>query len=223
MIGPAPEDICNAMKHLAPAALAAVLAVSACSVTGDRSGTPEVPFEVVERFGDDLEIRSYPLRTVAEVRLAPDDGGQNSAFRVLFRYIDGANDGGAKISMTTPVETAQGAEIAMTAPVETAQDDAGLRMRFFLPQGMTAATAPQPTDPRVTLLDLPPRTEAALRFSGPVRPARVHDLEPGLRDRLTAAGWQAEGPVRAYFYDGPFTLPWLRRNEAVVPVGRVSG
>ena len=65
--------------------------------------------------------------------------------------------------MTAPVETATRSEtIAMTVPVETQSQAAGrYAMRFFLPAGYDLQTAPQPTDPRVHILELPERTLAS--------------------------------------------------------------
>lgn len=212
------------INRLAPAlALLAALSATGCSVVGDRSGTAEVPHEVVARLGDDLEVRRYPARAAAEVRLSPGEGDSGDAFRALFAYITGANQPGAEIAMTAPVETGEGAEIAMTAPVETVDGAAGMRMRFFLPAAMTVADAPTPTDPRVRIVEVPARTEAALRFTGLADPEDAFARDAELRERLSAAGWEATGEVRAYFYDPPWTLPWLRRNEAVVPVMQVGG
>ena len=39
-----------------------------------------------------------------------------------------------------------------------------------------------------------------------------------LVDALAAAAWLPDGPASAWFYDPPWTLPWLRRNEVSVPV-----
>ena len=35
-----------------------------------------------------------------------------------------------------------------------------------------------------------------------------------------ASAWVLAGPVQAWFYDPPWTVPALRRNEVAVPVAR---
>ncbi|MEQ8604872.1 MAG: heme-binding protein [Marivibrio sp.] len=210
-------------------ALAAGL-IQGCTVFGIRSGTEEPPYETVERLRGGIEIRAYSARLYAEAT-APTDASnpRNAAFRKLFRYIGGANDGGRKISMTIPVETAAGAgedgvEIAMTAPVETAEArDGGMTMRFFLPRDFTRETAPRPSDPAVTIGEIPTQTMAVLQFSGTTRDsavaARKRDLKRGLE---ATADWRLGGPIRAYFYDPPWTLPFFKRNEVAAPVERVA-
>jgi hypothetical protein len=39
-----------------------------------------------------------------------------------------------------------------------------------------------------------------------------------LEQALRATSWRASGPAVDWFYDPPWTLPMLRRNEVAVPV-----
>jgi len=215
------------------ATVAASAALAGCSVFGVRSGTEQVDYEVVERLGEDLEVRRYPARVAAEARVPVErvDDGQGRAFRLLFYYIKGANDGGREIAMTAPVETGPGetdpagAEIAMTAPVQTGTDRSAegtrqVTMRFFLPADHTADSAPVPTHPRVRLLELPAETLAVLRFSGFGGRESVQQERRAVIDRLQDSAWTATGAPTALFYDPPWTLPFFRRNEVAVPVAR---
>lgn len=195
-------------------AVLAPLALAACSVFGVRS-TPGPAYEVVARLEDGIEVRRYGERVAAETRA---EDGLNAAFRRLAGYIGGANAGGREIAMTAPVEV-EGQRIAMTAPVETD----GRTMRFFLPEDFTLESAPRPTDEAVRLRAVPPRTEAALRYTGLRGPERVAAKAADLQDALTGSGWKPAGTAFGYFYDPPWTLPWLRRHEAVVPVAADEG
>ena len=66
---------------------------------------------------------------------------------------------------------------------------------------------------------VPAQTMAVLRFSGTTRESAVDAKKRDLMRALEAASdWRATGPVRAYFYDPPWTLPFLRRNEIMIPV-----
>jgi hypothetical protein len=199
-----------------------VLALTGCSMFGVRSGYEQAPYAVIDRIGESAEVRRYPPQVVAEAIVeAPDESsGRSKAFRALFDYISGANRSEAKISMTAPVETAKPSEIiAMTVPVETpAQAAERFAMRFFLPAEYDLHTAPQPTDPRVHILETPERTLAVLWFTGS---RDTHNVARHLADLDTIvkdSRRRAVGEPTAMFYDPPWTIPFLRRNEVAVPV-----
>lgn len=203
-------------------ALLGVLFVAGCSVFGIRSGYEQAAYTVIDRIGESVEVRQYRPQLVAEVRVeaTDEDSGRSAAFRVLFDYISGANRTQEKVAMTTPVETGTASEkIAMTVPVETgAQDQGRSIMRFFLPANYTLKTAPQPTDPRVILREVPERTLAVLRFSGSTRAENVDRQTAILETTIAGSNWRTSGAPAAMFYDPPWTLPFLRRNEVSVPV-----
>jgi hypothetical protein len=178
----------------------------------------------VDRVEPGVEIRRYGPRLAAEttVEAADAEAGRNAAFRILAAYIFGANRAKSEIAMTAPVEVQSGSrKIAMTSPVETASAGSGrYTMRFFLPAQLTLATAPEPTDPRVRLLEVPEQTLAALRFSGSRREERVSEKARALLAALEGSLWKPTAEPVSLFYDPPWTLPFLRRNEVVVPVVR---
>ena len=39
-----------------------------------------------------------------------------------------------------------------------------------------------------------------------------------LLNAIRTTNWKALGPASAYFYNPPWTIPFLRRNEIVIPV-----
>ncbi|MEO1093164.1 MAG: heme-binding protein [Pseudomonadota bacterium] len=204
------------------AGVAAVL-LAGCSVVGVRSGTEQPRFDVVQRLGDDVEIRRYGGLVAAETVVPPGPDARNAAFRRLAGYIFGDNQGDRRIVMTTPVETSDaGSRIAMTAPVGVDDAPDGLRMRFFLPSNLSAATAPVPNDPDVQIVELPPTVLAVLRFTGATGDAAVAAAGQRLLGVLASSPWMPTGELSAFFYDPPWTLPPLRRNEVVVPVERIA-
>lgn len=183
---------------------------SALSVVGIRATYEEPRYAVVERLDRDVEVRAYEPRVAVETDAK---GGQDGeAFGRLFRYITGANTGGARIAMTTPVETG-GQMIAMTVPVE---QGAGGTMRFFLPQKVVEAGAPEPTEPGVRIVRIPPERLAVLRFSGSTAPEARRQRSDILTDVLDKAGKRAAAPPFFMGYDPPFSIPFLRRNEVAV-------
>jgi hypothetical protein len=121
--------------------------------------------------------------------------------------------------MTAPVEQqAGGSRIAMTAPVATVRDDGAYVMRFFLPQDLAAETAPAPTDPRVEIVELAARHYAVRRFTGWWTDAGLERRQAALVEALAESDWTVAGAPLAWFYDPPWTIPFLRRNEVAVPV-----
>jgi len=178
------------------------------------------PYAVLDQPAAAVEVRRYGPRLAAEVALDGRDGAdRGEAFGLLFSYITGANRGAAGdaelVAMTAPVDLAQPARIVMTAPVETGQGSGG-RMRFFLPARYSRDTAPVPVDSRVRIVTVPEQTVATLRFSGTARglPQRQQQLIAA----LATSRWQPTAAPYGLFYNAPFTIPFLRRNEAAVAV-----
>jgi hypothetical protein len=200
-------------------ALASGLALGACSVIGIRSGTEEPAYTVVARAGP-VEIRTYGPRIAAETTVdAPEEAARSAGFRRLAGYIFGANTTKAKIAMTAPVATEASQTIDMTAPVAEARDAAGRWViRFYMPHQWTMDTLPVPDNPAVHLVPVPPETIAVLGFSGSYGPETIKQRQQDLLRRLADMPWKATGGPMAWFYDPPWTLPWLRRNEVAVPV-----
>ncbi len=208
-------------------AYASSLLLGGCTVFGIRSGTPQPAYTVVGRIGV-VELRQYGPRLAAETTVAGSESDARSAgFRRLAAYIFGANtkaDGGSdKIAMTAPVEQNRavgGERVAMTAPVTQEPADGGWTIRFFLPANLTLATAPRPRDKEIRLLMVPPETMAVLRFSGTPDAHSLSVHSERLLATLAGSDWKPDGQVVAWFYDPPWTLPRLRRNEVAITVER---
>lgn len=107
----------------------------------------------------------------------------------------------------------------MTAPVaQSASDDAGWRIRFYMPKKWSMDDLPAPDDDRVELVPVSAETVAVLRFTGDRGSDAVARRTDQLLDALRANGFEAVGTPTAWFYDPPWTLPFRRRNEIAVPV-----
>jgi SOUL heme-binding protein len=202
--------------------MGAALMSAACSTVGVRTGTEEPSYQVVSRV-DDLEVRRYGDRIAAQTVVSGDDGAaRNRGFQRLAGYIFGGNATRASIAMTAPVAQAgtPGSEkIAMTAPV--AQVPAGpdrWTIQFFMPAEYALADLPVPNDPTVQLVAVPGETFAVLRFSGVGSTGAVEAHKQTLMTGLAAGPWRAVAEPVVWFYDPPWTLPPLRRNEVAVRV-----
>ena len=193
------------------------------SVVGVRHGTEE-PAYTVEQLTSGVEIRRYGSRIAAETTVAADEEAARSAgFRRLAGYIFGGNHAETKIAMTAPVAQQVGATrgetISMTAPVsETAGSNGEWVIRFFMPAEKTLESLPQPNDRAVRLVHVPEEAVAVRRFSGSISSRAVASQTDQLMRTLRENGFEPTGTPAAWFYDPPWTLPALRRNEIAVPV-----
>lgn len=198
-------------------AVGSALLLGACTVVGVRSGTEEPAFESLGTEAG-LEIRRYGPRLAAETTVeANETEARSQGFSRLAGYIFGGNAGSSRIAMTAPVaQQAQGARIAMTAPVAQAVTGEGHVIRFFLPAALR--DPPVPNDARVRIVEVPGETMAVLRFAGGTDPGSVAAARARLLAALPGTPWVAAGEPVAWFYDPPWTIPALRRNEIAIPV-----
>ena len=200
-------------------ALASGVLLTACSTFGIRS-VEEPSYRAVARVGA-VEIRSYGPRLAAEATVGGDQiAARSTGFRQLAAYIFGGNRSRVSIAMTAPVTQESGrSNIAMTAPVDQAPDPGGgWRIRFFMPAQYSLENLPQPLNPAIRIVTVPGQTVAVLRYSGVASVRAVQDANAQLLKALAGTEWDVNGTPMAWFYDPPWTLPPLRRNEAVVAV-----
>ncbi len=201
------------------------LLLTGCSVFGIRSGTEEPKYSVIDHVGP-IEIRRYDARAAAETTVdASESAARSIGFRRLAGYIFGGNTAKRSLAMTAPVAQAQaqggtsgGERIAMTAPVAQVAGSGGWVIRFFLPAGITAENAPTPDNRDVHVVTVPPETMAVLRYTGWYSAADIGAADAKLFKGLEGSKWKPDGAPVAWFYDPPWTLPFLRRNEAAVAV-----
>ena len=159
-----------------------------------RGSYETAPYKVTKSDGA-FEIREYPSLTVASTNR----GGDNDSFMKLFRYIDGANEQKEKISMTTPVFMENG------------------EMSFVMPEKAKTGT-PKPANQQVEIKTLPARKLAVYRYNGRATRANEQEAEKKLKAWLAENKLShADDSVVAY-YDPPWTLPPLRRNEVLIPL-----
>lgn len=189
--------------------LMAALLAAAVSVGADAQmyrGYETPSYEVTVKKGD-FERRSYASHVVAAVYVeGPRDEAISRGFRVLADYIFGGNVQEAKVAMTTPV-----------AQQAADDDDEGLWVvTFKMPREYTLETLPRPMSAAIRLRETQPEDQVVVQFSGRWTDTLLTQKELELRAFAAAHGLEAKGTPRFYFYDGPFTLPWNRRNEVAL-------
>ena len=179
---------------------------------------PGPDYKVLFQLGRDAEVRQYSTTILAQVEVAGRErAAMNEGFRILAAYIFGKNTKKSQLSMTTPVVT-QPEKLPMTAPVTVQANDTKTKMSFFMPPSYTLQTLPEPVDSRIHLVEVPGQRFAAIRFSGCWDAKLFAQKANKLLDYLRKNHLEQCGaPVNAY-YNSPFSLPFLRRNEVLVPL-----
>ncbi len=207
-------------------AIAGVLALGAGLAGPVMSNVEQPQYRVVEQH-ESIELRDYPSMIVAEAEFSGSRSSAiNSGFRTIADYIFGNNIAAQKVAMTAPVlqQSSQQAseKIAMTAPVTQQGDGTSWRVRFIMPASYTLATLPKPRNPAVTLREIPGRRYAVIRFSGLAGEDSLRRHTEELRAFLVGRNITAVGEPSYAFYNPPWTLPFMRRNEVLLDVGESS-
>jgi hypothetical protein len=203
-------------------ALLAPLVLAGCSVFG-KSGVESAPYTLLKSDQvQNIEVRNYESMVLVSSDMSAD--GMNSAFRNLFKYITGENEGSTEIAMTAPVlmnesETvSKGAEIAMTAPVFMKERSEQQVMSFVMPADFTIQNTPKPTNPDVWVTEVKDYKVVVIKFSGLLSDSNVEEQVKILNSWIVKNGYTAiSEPINAA-YNGPFTIPWLRHNEVLIEV-----
>ena len=143
------------------------------------------------------EIRNYSDRLAIQVNYTNERGG----FKRLFSYISGSNIDSTKISMTIPaIQSNEGG---------------GMVMQFLLPSNFTKNNAPAPTDQELKLIVIEQGYYAAIKYSGRLSDKNFDKHRIILKENLLKDDIEILSSAIRATYNGPFTLPFLRRNEAM--------
>jgi SOUL heme-binding protein len=176
----------------------------------------EPAFALVMKDGS-FEIRDYAPVIVAETTLTGTaERARNAGFGPLADYIFAKDRKGPTIAMTAPVTQAPRPQIAMTAPVTQRSAGDSWTVSFTMPASYTMETLPAPVNPNVRLVSQAARRMAVVRFSGSASAGSMERARVELLNRIGAQGLEAIGEPVFAFYDPPWTLPFLRRNEVMV-------
>lgn len=197
-----------------------VLALGAALWGPIVSNVEQPNYTVVEKDGA-IEIRDYEPMVVAEARVTGERREAiNEGFRIIADYIFGDNSAAKTVAMTAPVTQQSGQKIAMTAPVTQQGESGAWKVRFVMPSSYSLATLPRPNNPAVLLEEVPASRFAVIRFSGRGTEQSLERHASELAAYLKARNLAPlSAPVYA-FYNPPWTLPFLRRNEVMVEIAR---
>jgi len=186
------------------------------------SSVKESKYSVIEKDGS-LEVRDYAPQIIAETAIDGTlENAGNKAFGRLFSYISGNNQSQAKIAMTAPVSQQASEKISMTAPVSQKKKDDKWLISFMMPVSYTMKTIPKPKDSRVFIRQIPEQRIAAIRYSGSWSAEAYNKNKSALESWIKKKEFIiSDEPVWAR-YNSPFTLWFLRRNEVLIPIKKLS-
>ena len=200
--------------------LVAVLLLGAALWGPIVSNVEHPKYALVESRGN-IEIRDYAPMIVAEAEVKGERGEAISkGFRIIADYIFGNNTSARKVPMTTPVTQQGSEETAMTAPVTQQADDNRWRVRFVMPSRYTMQTLPKPNNSAVLLKEIPGKRFAVIRFSGMAGEDSLKHYTGELSDFVSTKKLTPLSAPTYAFYNPPWTLPFLRRNEVLVEIAR---
>ena len=186
------NTISNMKTVLSIVALALIIAFKAMAYE-------EANYQVVKT-NELYEIRKYSDRLAVETSTS----NQNSGFRKLFNYISGDNQ--------------MNEEIKMTTPVTEMERKANMTMQFYLPLKFEKNNVPIPSRPDVEIVNIEGGYFAVIRYSGRSSDKNFLKHKDILENELKKDDISILGPPIKATYNGPFTLPMLRRNEVMFEV-----
>jgi len=168
-------------------------------ITSKGMAYEEANYEVVKK-NKIYEIRKYSDRLAIET----DISNQGSSFRKLFNYISGSNENNEEIKMTTPVTQVE--------------KKGNMTMQFYLPSRFNKENIPSPSNPDVKILNIKGGYYATIIYSGRTSDKNFIKHKGILENELKKDDISILSPPIKATYDGPFTLPMYRRNEAMFEI-----
>ena len=175
------------------------IAVLGLIIISNAMAVEEVEYEVIKE-NEVYEIRKYSDRLAIETLST----NQNSGFRKLFNYISGKNQ--------------KNEEIKMTAPVTQVKKNGNMTMQFYLPSKFNKENTPDPSSSDVKVLNIKGGYYAVIKYSGMASEKNFIKHKNILEGELKKNNILILGPPVKATYNSPFTLPMLRRNEAMFEI-----
>ena len=184
------------------------------------SNVEQAKYSVAESHGS-IEIRDYAPMIVAEAEVSGERGAAiNQGFRMIADYIFGDNIASQKVAMTAPVTQQASQKIAMTAPVTQQGDGTVWQVRFVMPANYTMETLPKPINDAVKLHAVEGKQFAVIRFSGLAGEKSLKRYTDELTAFIAEHHLKPLATATYAFYNPPWTLPFLRRNEVMIEILR---
>lgn len=152
-----------------------------------------------------IETRLYQSMTIAQVVV---NGERSDAirkgFKIIADYIFGNNQNNA--------------EIAMTAPVQQQGSKDFWKVSFVMPSKHSLDTLPEPNNKKITLKTDNQKKFVAIVFSGTGSDSNIQKNTTKIQTYIKDNNLKTKDEFKYAFYNPPWTLPFLRRNEIMVEI-----
>lgn len=194
-------------------AICAILAVIFLAIGPIMSNVERPKYDVVKSFNA-IEIRQYAPMILAEVQVKGErKQAIKEGFRLLADFIFGNNSVKHDVAVLASEALPQNEKISMTAPVQQQAAGNVWKISFVMPAEYNMSTLPMPNDDRVVLRQMQTKRYIVLRFSGESSNENVAAHEIQLLNYIKENQIKVIGEPKYAFYNPPWTLPIMRRNE----------
>ena len=195
-----------------------IILIGAISI-GPIMSNVETPGYEVMQSQDKIEIRQFKPMVIAEVKISGHrEKAISEGFRVLADYIFGNNIVQQTIAMTAPVQQQASRKIAMTSPTQLQSEKDSWLVSFVMPSEYSLDTLPKPTNNRINIKRIPSKKFVTITFSGTNSNENLKIHEKKLEKFIRAKNISVTGTSKYAFYNPPWTLPLMRRNEVMIEV-----
>ena len=109
-------------------------------------------------------------------------------------------------------------KISMTTPVTRIEKNGNMTMQFYLPSKYNQDNAPDPSSNEVKIVNIEGGYYAVIKYSGRASNKNFIKHKEILENELKKDNISIAGPAIKASYNSPFTLPMLKRNEAMFKV-----
>ena len=173
-----------------------------CAMIGPIMSDVEQPkYDVISSSGN-IELRQYAPMVIAVKVAGARKAAINAGFRMLADFIFGNN---------TVQQSNE--KIPMTAPVQQQEENGAWKVNFVMPAEYRIDDLPKPNNEQVKLKEIPAKKFVVVTFSGMNSEGNLQKHEAQLNAYIKENNLPTLGSLKYAFYNPPWTLPFLRRNE----------
>jgi hypothetical protein len=166
---------------------------------------------------NNIQLRKYNEMIVAQVEVI---GGRKEAikegFNILADYILGGNEEKKSLNMTAPVMQQLVSGRVISKDVKSKNKEAKVwQVRFVMPSSFKLDELPKPHNENIKFIKVTSHKSLVVTFSGMVSDSNISSHIGDLKAYAKANKIKLLGEPIIAFYNPPWTLPFLRKNEVI--------